>query len=177
MYLSHQVCVLMSWLFFPCSSSHITELSNNIATNTDGIILWWITTKTDLAYWSMMKLNWRREKGRLPLHRLSKQDQKEMFTKTCGLDWDITSGGKTCLGLGCLQWGHIFLCNCTSLRFFATKEWNPYRLMNHGFKWLLKIPCTLRVMWIVVIFCNSTIKYTLHNSYYLYMYIYLYINF
>ena len=65
MYLSHQVCVLMSWLFFPCSSSHITELSNNIATNTDGIILWWITTKTDLAYWSMIKLNWRREKGRL----------------------------------------------------------------------------------------------------------------
>ena len=65
MYLSHQVCVLMSWLFFPCSSSHITEFSNNIATNTDGIILWWITTKTDLAYWSMIKLNWRREKGRL----------------------------------------------------------------------------------------------------------------
>ena len=65
MYLSHQVCVLMRWLFFPCSSSHITELSNNIATNTDGIILRWITPKKDLAYWSMTKLNWRREKGRL----------------------------------------------------------------------------------------------------------------
>lgn len=38
------------------------------------------------------------------------------------VDWDITSGGKTCLGLGCLQLGHIFLCNCTSLRFFATSK-------------------------------------------------------